>query len=461
MKILLVNPKIKIWNTPTQISLGLASVAAVLEKASHRVEVYDAMVERTSLSGKIKKGKYDLVGITATTPAIKQAWEVAALVKKYSRAKVVLGGAHPSALPEESLKKPAVDLIVRGEGEETILEVCRVLSGRRSLAKVAGISYRRGSKIIHNPPRKLITNLDRLPFPAYHLFRLGRYSVTQPLKDRPSQNARAFYIMTSRGCPFGCTYCFKGIFGRTWRARSPENVLREWEYLVKQLGATEIGVQDDVFNLDKARAKKICDLLVKKKLNHIPWITNNGIRADRVDLTLMRKMKAAGCKRVAFGVESGSQKILDRIQKNLKLTQVRRAFVLAKKAGLPAMGFFMFGNPGEDKKTMEQTIRLAIDLDPDTAHFSVATPFPGTPLYQQVLSQGKLLVKNWNHYGILEGRGFFEIGKVTPGLAGAMWQQAYRRFYLRPGRIWQELVKVGNWLNLPTLFSAAKKYFFS
>lgn len=460
MKVLLIYPKTKIWQSVTQMPLGLAYLGAVLEKAGLQVEIFDTTVEDIPLGQRLRENHFDLVGISANTSLIKGAWEIAALVKKHSNAVVVLGGPHPSALPEESLIKPSVDLIIRGEGEETILEVCQAISKKRSFEDILGISYKKNGMIFHNLPRPLNKDLDKLPFPAYHLFKLGKYTLTQPLRDKVSKSSRAFYIMTSRGCPYGCVYCFKGIYGRTWRARSPENVVAEWRYLVKKLGATEIGVQDDVINLDRKRIIEICNLLIKERLNHIPWITNNGIRADKVDLEVLKKMKMAGCKRVAFGVESGSQEILNNIQKHLKLEEIKTAFRLAKKVELETIGFFMFGNPGENEKTMEKTIRFALELDPDIVLFSIATPFPGTPLYNKILLEGTLLNKNWDDFGNLEGKGLFKLKEVTPDLVEKKWREAYRRFYLRPARVWRELRRKENWPNLKPLLKAGVHYFF-
>jgi anaerobic magnesium-protoporphyrin IX monomethyl ester cyclase len=459
MKILLVYPQAKIWNMPKQIPLGLATIGAVLLKAGHEVKVFDAAIEKRNLKSIFQKNKFDLIGLSATTPLIKNAWELATVIKKISKAPIVIGGPHVSALSDESLEQKGIDFVVRGEGEETILEICEMILGKRKKEQILGLSYKNKGKIVHNPARPLIKNLDDLPFPAYHLFKVEKYSITQPLRDRQTDKARAFYIMTSRGCPYGCVYCYKGICGRSWRPKTAERVVEEWEYLVRDLRATEIGVQDDVFNLNRVRAMKICDLLIKKGLNNVPWITNNGIRADKVDLELLKKMKEAGCKRVAFGVESGSQKILDKIKKQLTLSQIEKAFKLAKKVDLEIMGFFMFGNLDENDKTMEQTIKFAIKLNPDIAHFSIATPFPGAPLYEEILKNGQLLNTDWNDFGILEGKGMFKLGEVTPKLVSQKWHESYRKFYLRPSRLFQEIKRFDNWLNFKLLFNAGKRYF--
>jgi len=459
MKILLVYPKSKIWNMPTQMPLGLGYLAAVLEKAGYQVKIFDSMVEKSPIIEELNRFKPDLVGISANTPLIKSAWQIASEIKKNLNVFIVLGGPHPTALPEESLEKPFIDAVAIGEGEETMLELVQAIKEKISLKGILGLSYKENRKIIHNNPRPLIEELDKLPFPAYHLFKVDEYSVTQPLRDKPLKKGRAFYIMTSRGCPYGCSFCFKGVYGQTWRPRSAENVILEWEFLVKQMNAKEIGVQDDLFNFDKKRALKICQLLVEKNLNNIPWITNNGIRVNFTDEELLAAMKKAGCKRVAFGVESGDQKILDNIHKKITLEMVKKVFAISKKIKIETMGFFMFGNLGEDEETMEKTIKFSIELDPLVAHFSIATPFPGTDFFQIVEKRGKFLTKDWEEYGILEGKTVFELGDVKAPLVIKKWHQAYRRFYLRPKRVLKEIFRFNNWLNLPALFQAGFQYF--
>ena len=418
------------------------------------------MVEKEGLADTVKDFEPALVGISANTPLVKGAWLAAEVVKKNSKAYVVLGGPHPTSSPEESLAKEYIDGVITGEGERGIISLVKVLTGEKPWPQVEGLVYRLDNgDIKHNPPY-LIDNLDELPFPAYELFKVDSYSVTQPLRDPGRKGARAFYLMTSRGCPYNCVFCYKGIYQQKWRPHSPEYVISEWRYLVESLKATEIGVQDDVFNLSKPRALKICQLLKREGLNKVPWVTNNGIRADYTDFELLKAMKEAGCKRVAFGIESGDEEIIKNIDKKLSLIKVSQAVSEAKKAGLSTMGFFMFGNPGENETTMEKTIQLALKLDPEVAHFSIATPFPGTRLYFKILKEGKLLNKDWDEYGILEGKGTFELGVVNPQLVAKFWHRAYRKFYLRPKRIFREIFKIKNWLNLPVIIKAGWQYFF-
>jgi radical SAM superfamily enzyme YgiQ (UPF0313 family) len=448
VKILLVNPPAKIWSAPRVPPLGLAYIAAALEKAGHAVVVWDAGVDRSVPEFK----GYDLVGATAVTPQASAAWSVLEKAKA-AGAVTVLGGPHPTCLPEESLGKSWIDYVVRGEGEETIVDLARDLERGGKGAGITGISRRdAGGRVINEPDRQPIMDLDSLPFPALGLFApLSRYSNSQPLIGRRSPSLP---ILTSRGCPYGCPFCFKGVFGRRFRARSPENVVAEWEVLVRKHGAAEIAVQDDAFNANPARAIRICRLIIERGLRH-PWSAPNGIRADGVSEELMRAMKESGCERVAFGVEAGSQGMLDSIDKRVTLAQVENAFRLARRAGIRTMGFFMFGNQGETAGTAEATIRFAVALKPDWAQFTVATPYPGTELFETVRREGHSLVSEWDKYGHYTSGAFFRMGSVTPELVARAMRRAYRRFYLRPGYVLRRILDPGALGNLDAVIRGA------
>jgi len=455
----------------------LGYLAAVLEQAGHQVQIYDAVVEDEPLRDVLQRGKFEVVGISSTTPLINEAWEAAREAKTHG-AVTILGGPHPTLLPDESIQRPEVDLVVRGEGEDTIIEITSNLQSpisnlqpltsnlqspqlfeRAVWSRIAGLSFRDESgEIVHNPPRPLRKNLDSIPFPAHHLFKIERYTNLQPLTDGLNPKARAYTIVTSRGCPYNCIYCSKVITGRTWRPRSPENVVAEWRWLVRDLGATEIGVTDDTMTLDMERAKTICRMLVAEKLNTVPWITIHGINARNTDKELLRLMKQAGCKRVGFGVESGNQRVLDSIKKQQTVDEVRRAFANAKKAGLETMGFFIFGLPTDTEETMEDTIRLALELDPELANFMIAAPFPGTEMYDIILQEGHLFSHDWRDFAIHDEKARFEIGDLTAELVERKWHEAYRRFYLRPSRLWRRVIRLDTWRHLPTYFSNFRRF---
>ncbi|HUW95053.1 MAG TPA: radical SAM protein, partial [Anaerolineae bacterium] len=283
----------------------------------------------------------------------------------------------------------------------------------------------------------------------------------QPRTDGLDPRARAYTIVTSRGCPYQCIYCSKAVTGKTWRPRSPENVIEEWRRLVVDLRATEIGVTDDVMTLDLERAKRICQLIIDEGLHTVPWITIHGIRADNTDLELFQLMKAAGCRRVGFGVESGNQRVLDMMKKGQTIDDVRQAFRNARQAGLQTIGFFIFGLPGDDEESMEDTIRLAMELDPDLANFMIAAPFPGTELYQMVIEQGDLFCHDWRDFAIHDEKARFAIGDMTAEVVERKWHEAYRRFYLRPGRLVRKGLRPEFWRRLPAYVSDARRFFTS
>jgi len=470
VRILLVNPKSKLpIDTRTSPPLGLAYLAAVSEGEGHQVLVHDGDVEDLPLKAAVHEFMPQVVGITANTTQITAAWRDADLVKGVGDAAVILGGPHPTCLPEESVLKPSVDVVVRSEGEAAWLDLLSILDsgmpvaewaaqnpGSESEERLAGLSYQDESGQVINLPDRTpipVETLDAMPLPAWHLFNLDRYTNLQPTVDRVE--GHSLPILTSRGCPYRCTYCSQ-IGPRRWRARSVESVVAEWRWLVREQGVGEIGVLDDSFNIDRQRVLDICQRLVDEGLNQVPWIMINGIRANLADEQILGAMVRAGCIRTAFGVESGNQAILDSVvDKHLTLDQVRAAFKAAQAVGMETIGFFIVGLPGETEATMDDTIRLACELDPVVANFSIATPFPGTQMYETVKAQGRILAENWDDYVFFEGKARFEMPGLSAESVERKWKEAYRRFYLRPKRIARTLGRKETWLRLPRTASMA------
>jgi anaerobic magnesium-protoporphyrin IX monomethyl ester cyclase len=411
MKVLFIHPKLKEYKQPKLPPLGILYIASYLEKKGHQVRIIDLNVPRSEKLEKMLK-EADIVGITATTPIVKEAWRLAKIVKNY-KIPVVLGGPHPSALPEESLKNGA-DIVCIGEGEETFAEIAEKWP---NIEGISGIAYKKEGKMVQERPRKLIMNLDSLPFPAYHLLENREaYTTPQPVLNEPM---RTLTIITSLGYPYRCNYCFKRVFGQTWRAHSAKYVADLWQYIYEKFDVQLVGVEDDTFNLDYARVEEIFRLLKKRNIKTL-WTTAQGIRADRVDKKLLRKMKETGFIRTGFGIEAGSQEMISKIGKSLDLQKVREASQSCRDLGIESIGFFMLGNYGETRKTMNQTIKLTCELDPDIAHFTIAVPLPGSPLFKIIEEKGKFLIKDWNQYEYTRGRCYFEIGKLKKDLVEKM-----------------------------------------
>jgi len=356
--------------------------------------------------------------------------------------------------------------VVRGEGEDAWIDISNRLESY--LAEHAeyhteaflhteneifddcmGLTFKTSDGRIHNnPDREAIADLDSLPWPAYHLFKMQHYTNLQPATDHVD-GARSFSIMTSRGCPYRCTFCSQSIMPIKWRSRSPESVLAEWRHLVEDLGAEEIGILDDSANIRVKRLQEMAHLLIENNLNHVPWIFVNGIRANLASKELLGLLKQAGLLRTAFGVESGDPDILASIDKKVDHDTIRQAFKNAKEVGLETIAFLIIGLPGETRETMQRTIDFAIELDPLIANFSMMTPYPGTKVYEIIKRQGRFLINDWEDYVFFQQAARYEMGDMTAELVEEMYRKAYRQFYLRPGPIMRRVKTKDFWLNLP------------
>ncbi|MFC1631920.1 B12-binding domain-containing radical SAM protein [Candidatus Omnitrophota bacterium] len=419
--------------------LGLMYIAAYLQKFSnHQIEILDAFVEKLSylqIKEYIKNHNPDVVGISATTFSLVDAYKTAQQIKQTKPdTLVILGGPHLSLYPEETLKLAAVDMVVIGEGELTMKELLDALTSGEALDQVAGIGYKAAGRLRFTKSREFIQDLDQLPPPARELTAYDKY-YSLFSKDKIST-----YILTSRGCPYNCAFCFHHG-GRRFRARSAANVVEEIE-AAGQLGIKEFFIFDETFSVNQQRAQQICELIIKRKLEISFDIRT---RVDTISEQLLRSLKQAGCRRVQYGVESGSQKILDVMQKGTTLDQVRQAFSLTKKIGITTYADFMLGFPEETKEDMRKTVSFAIELNPDFVQFSMTTLYPGTEIYQLAIDRG--IVKNdfWRAFAEHPDK------KVEPPLWTEHYssdelmhilETAYSRFYLRPGYILKRLSKI-------------------
>ncbi|MBI2303831.1 MAG: cobalamin B12-binding domain-containing protein [Chloroflexi bacterium] len=454
MKVLLIAPNYRkvyryVGEEATMIlpPIGLAYIAAFLREEGIPVEILDLAalnLDDSQTQEEIERRDPDIVGITAVTNTIEEAYNVSRLAKRSNR-KVIVGGAHASILPEQTLEEcKDIDITARGEGEHTLLEIAR----GKPLNEVKGISYRVGNTIVTNPPRPFIKRLDELPFPAWDLLPLKRYW-SPGVKRYPFA-----LLVTSRGCPYSCSFCTtRTVLGKEFRSRSPENVIAEVDELVNRYGVKEINIVDDNFTLLPDRAEKICDLLIEREYDLI-WKTGNGIRADRVTYPLILKMKRAGCYFLAFGVESGNQKILDLINKGETLEQIRTAVKWAKEARLMTEGFFMIGNDGEGEKEIRETIEFAKELDVDFAQFQIYIPFPGSSHSDKIISEGNLHARSWKDYNAFN-KPIFSYGGLTPELMERMQKIAYREYYLRPQIIFRKTLEIRSFKQLKAYFRAA------
>lgn len=435
MNILLVVPGKKGFSTEGLQSLGIGMIAAVLIRAGHAVTVYDMTVadEPRTLEEMLTAARPDLVGITVVTPLSEYVFDVLIpRIRERSAARIVVGGPHPTACPEHALT--AADIVVRGEGEETILELC---SRALDPEGVAGISWIRDNQVIHNPPRPFISDLDALPFPARDAFpALSRYGGLPSLGNKTVGN-----ISTSRGCYGLCKFCFNAVFGRKCRFRSAESVLEEWEQLVRDFHVDAVTVSDDHFTSSPKRTAEICEMLVKRGLHRTPWTCSNGIRVETATLDMLKMMRMAGCSAVSFGIESGSDEALEMMGKKITLEKIRTAVHNARAAGIPTLsGFFMLGTPWDTEKSMQDTIAFAKSLPLDFAQFAIATPYPGTEMYEMV--KDFMFDVPFSDYGTHEGMVYFETEQASREMVKHYFSQAYRSFYFRPVLVLRHLKRM-------------------
>lgn len=445
MKIFLINPSHgEVYGKltpPDHPHLGLAYIAAVLEAEKHAVRIIDIDAEALTYEklGRIfQDEKPDMVGITATTPVFYSALRIAETVKENSSAYTVIGGIHATLMPKECAESSFIDFVVVGEGEKTIVELVDAIRDKGDVSNIKGLVYRKGSEIVLNEAREPIQDLDAIPFPARHLFKNQKYTYPDALRYP------ACPIITSRGCPGNCTFCTaKYLHGKRFRCRSAENVLDEIETLIKDHGVREIHIWDDNFITNRNRVFAFRDGVLKRKIK-VLFSFPNGVRADFISRDILKALKDFGTYSIAIGVESGNQNILDMIQKGIKLEQIENAFRLAKEIKLETWGFFLLGLPGEDGKTMSDTIDFAIKLDPDIAKFHVLKPFPKSAVYEQLKAQGLIIDENYVHYGI-HTKPVHRLPTVSQEELLQWQQKAYRRFYMRPSKILKEIMRLKSW----------------
>ncbi|MCK6462333.1 MAG: B12-binding domain-containing radical SAM protein [Candidatus Pacebacteria bacterium] len=451
MKIVLINPPS--FNTITSClpktldegrgftpPLGIMYIAAQIEKeTNHQVEILDAQVDELTyeqLKTEIQKRKPDAVGITAMTFTLIDVIKTAKIVKEIdSSIKIIIGGPHVIIYPEETAGIKEVDFVIIGEAEPVIKPLLDNINDPDKLEKVKGLVFRKNDKIINTGRSELIKNIDDLPFPARHLTNYKKYywalSPYRPITT----------MFTSRGCPYQCLFCDRPNLGKNFRPASAKRVVDEMEECQK-MGIQEIFVYDDTFGVDRRRVLDICDGLIKRNIK-IAW--NIRTRVNTVDAEVLSALKKAGCQRIHYGVEAGTQKILNVLRKGITLEMVEKAFKLTRKAGIQTAGYFMIGSPTETEEDILKTIKFMNKLKADYMHITIVTPYPATGLYAMALKE-KVIDKDY----------WLEFAKnPTEGFVPKIWEKeipreklfylmkkAYRSFYLRPSFVFNKIIRL-------------------
>jgi radical SAM superfamily enzyme YgiQ (UPF0313 family) len=438
--------------------MWLAYATGVLEADGFDVKLVDAPAQGKTIQDVIAMvGRFqpEMVVLDTSTPSIYNDVRVASAIKKVLPDCVsVLVGPHVSALPEETLSiDSTVDVVARGEYDYTVRDLARTLRDGGSFRNVLSITYQKNGKIFRNDDRPLIDDLDALPFVSKvyqrHLnFRDYFYAISQ----HPEVT-----IITGRGCPHRCTYCVypQTFQGRRYRARSPESVVKEFQYIAQNFpGVKEVFIEDDTFTVDRKRCHTICRMLVASG-NRLSWTAN--ARAD-VDHETLQMMKKAGCRLLCVGVESGNQKVLNSIKKGISLKGIRRFFSDAKKAGVLIHGCFLVGNRGDNSETLEETLRFAKALNPDTAQFFPLMVYPGTEAFKWAKKENNVLTEDYSQWVTKEGlhNCVVKMSDLSNADLVEFCDRARREFYLRPSYVAWKLRQV---LAHPSEFKRTVKSF--
>lgn len=418
--------------------LGILYLGAVLKGAGYEVSVLDAAVKGwyyDKIERWMKKENPDVVGISTLTTNFSHGMEIARRVKEASpEVKTIVGGYHATFMADRTLRKfPFVDVVVRGEAEGVILDILLALKREKKLSRVDGISYTHNKRIVHNRPIKPIENLDELPIPDRSLIEDEYINTIGPMSFTTGKFTT---IITSRGCPFRCTFCCCTAFrNNICKFRSPESVVDELEKLTGE-GYEDIGIIDDSFTLVKKRVEKICELIEEKHLKFHWWC---GSRVDFVNYDMFLKMKKAGCEAVFFGIESANQRILDYYKKGTTPQQSTRAVKAARKAGLNVTGTFIVGASIETREEVINTLDFAKRLDMDAIGIGPLWVYPGAHVWDELVATNPELKEK-----------YWESGFVPVELGMCQYSQEWlddaigktlREFYLNPSHIARELIR--------------------
>jgi radical SAM superfamily enzyme YgiQ (UPF0313 family) len=439
--------------------IDLAYLASYLRK-SFEISLLDANaldLDWNEVQKEIEKIHPDAVLFKTSPTTMFYDMKLADITKSIDKNIItILDDAHIAPIfPEKTLNTfKNLDILVKGESEKTTKLLMEALSKKEKLDNVTGISFRDGDKIINTEPTKP-ENLDNLPFPAYDMLPIDKYNSITFARKSPFMT-----LVSSRGCPFNCDFCIVGGStvwrgsGKGWYPRSSKNILEEMEMLVNTYGIKEIYIFDETFTVNKDRVMEVCKGMKDRKIK-VSWSCNS--RVDTLDEEMLKAMKESGCWNILFGVESGSQKILDSIQKRIKIETIKKAFEITKKSKICASASFMVGLPGETWDTVEETLKLALELEPDFCQFVLTTPYPGTRLYDYV-KKNNLLIKDYDFqgydaYGLAEGAVMRTESMTSKELMEAQ-RYLEKKFYIRPKYIIKKFLSIRSFLQIKMMIEA-------
>jgi len=423
--------------------LGILSIAAYAESHGYKVRVIDIHAERLSdqeLRVRLAELKPRCVGISVLTNMVVPAHYIARICKAmFPNCTVVVGGVHAEAMPEQMLRNSAIDIVVRGDGEEPMLEIIQ----GKGRSEIKGVSYRDGSTVIHTPTRPLQMDLDKLPFPAYHMVDFARYfPAVATYRNLPATN-----MLMTLGCPGACTFCNSAF--TTLRSRSASSVVEQIKVLRYQYGIRQIQFYDDTFTVAKRTVLEFCKRMVEDRVD-VTWTAY--IRGDCFNEEMALAMKQAGCHQVLIGIETGDDQVMRNIRKPIDKKRYKQTIEIAHKHGLEVRASFIIGNIGETMETMRSTLQFAKELDVDLMQLNISTPYPGTQLFNYAVENGLLKHRNWSEYG--QGKVIVQLPTLTEQEIYDFERLAFRSFYLNPRMVLRQLRRIVNLRQLRDLVAA-------
>lgn len=458
MRVLLINPPSPqpehYFMSPP---LGLMYLASILRAKGHKIKILDLFSFEENYSKLLeilKTQLFDVVGITGMSFQHNTILKTSALIKKVNpEIKTILGGAHASALPNFLLKNEDIDFLLRGEAEFSLPALLNVIDNPREWQNIPGLCYKT-NEIIEISPPEIVKNIDLIPIPAWDLINFKKYSSAPHgffFEKEPIGR-----IVTSRGCPFSCTFCAAHIIhSRIWRPHSPKRVLSEIDYLINKLGIQELHIEDDNFSVNLERAKTILKGILKKKYD-LSIAFPNGLRIDRLDDELLKLMKAAGIYSMTFGIESGSPRILREIKKSLSTEFLEKQLKKIKRYGFYSQGFFIIGFPYEKREDIEATIKFAKKIDLDAAFFGTYVPLPGSSDFQELRKNTKLKLDeiNWDQMFSLKAQNMSY--HLSSQEIEYYQRLATRKFYLRPRILLRTIGRIHGFKHITSLIKRIK-----
>jgi anaerobic magnesium-protoporphyrin IX monomethyl ester cyclase len=417
--------------------LGILSMASYLESLNFSVVIYDIHgegIDEVEVRQRLRRDRPRFVGISVLTSMAIPSQKIAKICKEeVADCIIIVGGAYAEAMPEKMLRNSAIDGVVRGDGEEPMRQIVE----GHPFSEIDGLSFRTGKVIQHNKPSEVNMDLDKYPFPAYHLVDFKNYFPgTATYRNLPAIN-----MLSTRGCPGACVFCNSAY--TTLRTRDPIKVAEQIRHLRETYGIRQVQFYDDTFTVMKKFVIEFCKEMIEMDMD-VAWTAY--IRGDCFSDELASIMKRGGCHQVLLGIETGNAQIAERMGKTISRERYLEAVKIAHRNGLEVRGSFIIGHMGETWETMEDTLNFAMELDCDLFQLSINTPYPGTALYNEAAQQGMLMHRNWYNYG--QGEVIINQPQLPAEDIYRFYQYAFRKFYLRPMPIFRLLKRLTTFRHL-------------